>query len=252
MKVQSKEISKSMLSSKAYQNQITSKERLIQDNLKIVYQVVNKLSFLKPAGLDEEDLISCGIIGLIEAASKYEEKKGHNFASFAYLRVKGSIVDQLRLSDVLSRSARKRVKILTGCIRELEQELGQMPTDEEIANKLEISLVTLHSIQKEASLSVLSLDLNTDDESENTLLEQISDQKSGPEENCENKMFQEALEAAVDELPAREKLIIGLYHYRHFTMKRIANILQVSESRACQLHNRGITLLKVRLDKFLA
>ena len=75
MKVQSREISKLMLSSKAYQSQITRKEKLIQDNLKIVYQVVNKLSFLKPSGLDEEDLISCGIIGLIEAANKYEESK---------------------------------------------------------------------------------------------------------------------------------------------------------------------------------
>jgi RNA polymerase sigma factor FliA len=252
MKVQSREISKLMLSSKAYQSQITRKEKLIQDNLKIVYQVVNKLSFLKPAGLDEEDLISCGIIGLIEAANKYEESKKNSFASFAYLRVKGSIVDQLRLTDILSRSARKRVKILTTCISELEQELGQMPTDEEIANKLEISLVTLHSIQKEASLSTLSLDLITNEESETTLLEQLSDQKSGPEENCENKMFQEALASAIDQLPAREKLIIGLYHYRHLPMRKIAEILKVSESRACQLHNRGITLLKVKLDKFLS
>lgn len=228
--------------------ELSFKNQLVKDHLMLVKQVVNKFSYLQVPDLEEDDLISCGIIGLLEAANKFEAEKGKSFPAFALPRIRGAIFDQLRLSDCLSRGARKRVKQLSNCIAELEKELHMTPSDKQIANKLNISLEDLHSMQREASINTISLDASLNEETDDSWLNQLCDTKAGPEEKCEAQLLRENLEKAIEELPEREKLIIGLYHYRKLTMKEIAGILKVSESRACQIHNRGIALLKSKLE----
>jgi len=228
--------------------QATLKTRLVQEHLMLVKQVVNKFSYLQVPGLEEDDLISCGIIGLLEAANKFEENKGTNFPAFALPRIRGAIFDQLRLSDCLSRGARKRVKLLSATIAELERELQQTPSDEQIAKKMNLTLDELHDVQREASINTISLDVSMSEDSDESWLSQLSDPKEGPEEACETKLFQETLEKIIDELPHRERLVIGLYHYRKLIMKEIAGMLKVSESRACQIHHRGVALLRSKLE----
>lgn len=228
------------------------RQRLIKSNLNLVYQIVNKMGYMKASDIDEDDLVGYGIIGLVEAAQKYEESKGRSFQAFAGLRIRGAILDQLRTSDKLTRSSRKKVKTLSLCIQELEMEIGKSPSNAQIAERMNISQEELCEIQKEASIMTLSLNTTLNEDSEETWLDQVSDSKPTPHEDCENNNLRENLVKAIDELPERERLVVGLYHYKNLTMRQIASVLKVSESRACQIHNRAISLLKSKLEKSMA
>jgi RNA polymerase sigma factor FliA len=230
---------------------LRQRHALVTDNLNLVKQIANKLSYVKSPDMDEDDLIAYGIVGLVEAAEKYEEVKGASFKAFAALRIRGAILDQMRAADKLSRGARKKVKTLSGCIESLEAELGKAPSDNQLAKKMNLPLKELYAIQRDASMVTLSLNVNLCDESEETLLDLISDSKPTPYDDCERNNFYENLVAAVDALPEREKLVVGLYHNRCYTMKQIAKTINTSESRACQIHNRAISLLKSKLQKFI-
>jgi RNA polymerase sigma factor for flagellar operon FliA len=228
---------------------VNSRDKLIENNLHLVHQVVNKLLYVKTAELEFDDLIGYGIIGLINAADRYEETKGNCFAAFAMLRIKGAILDHMRVNDHLSRGNRKKVKDLFQAISQLEQELGCSPTNQQIANKLKVSLNELNKVQRDASIATLSLDVSLKEDSEETWIEQIADYRETPEESCEKANLKDNIQKALGLLPEREKLVLGLYHYKNLTMKEIAGYLKVSESRACQLHNRAISFLRVKLEE---
>jgi RNA polymerase sigma factor for flagellar operon FliA len=232
------------------QGKVSLRDRLVSENLHLVNQVVNKFSHFKNSEIEEDDLIGYGIIGLLEAASKYNDEKGKAFAAFALPRIRGAILDQLRVRDVLSRTSRKKVRSMTTFINEFEMKNGQPPTDEEIASGLSVSLDELYNIQREASINTFSLNANLSEDSEESWIDQLSDEANTPEENCVNTLFKDALTKAIGELPERERLIVGLYHYKEFTMKQIADYLKVSESRACQLHNRAVSLLRCKLEVY--
>ncbi|MDJ0625124.1 MAG: FliA/WhiG family RNA polymerase sigma factor [Candidatus Caenarcaniphilales bacterium] len=226
------------------------RQKDIENNIKLVQQIVNKFVYMKGRHLDEEDLVSYGTIGLIEAIDKYKASKGKNFAAFAAPRIKGAILDHLRVTDCLSRTSRKKVKALTNSINQLEAELGYTPSNLQIAEKMDISFEELNKIQREAAVSTFSLDINLTDDSEETWINQIADSRATPEQNCEKNNFKENLIKAIDSLPERERMVIGLYHYRNFTMKEIASTLNVSESRTCQIHNRAISILRSKLENY--
>ncbi len=229
---------------------ISNRECLIKENLYLVRKIVDKLKYLSFNGnINEEDLFSYGVIGLIEAVDKYQEAKG-SLKSFLYIRIKGAIYDYLRTIDYLNRNSRKKVKDLSHAILELENRLQRTPSDEELANYLNINLNELIEIQKNTTMTVLSLDacIGTGDEDNNFQI-QVADLAASPEENCEANILFDILKKTIAELPEKEKIIIGLYHFRKINMKEISKILGISESRVCQLHNRGIALLKNKLEK---
>ncbi len=226
------------------------RQKLIEANLNLVSQVVSRLSYMRSAEIEEEDLIAYGVIGLIEAIDKYRLVKGTNFKAFAIPRIKGAILDQMRCLDKVGRTSRKKIKLLSACVQELEQELGNAPTDKQIAERMNISLKELQKIQSEATVMTLSLDVSMGDDSDESWMEQLADSKIGPAEQCEFDNFKADLTKAIEALPERERLVIGLYHYRKLTMKEIAGFLKVSESRACQIHNRGISLLRSKLESY--
>jgi RNA polymerase sigma factor for flagellar operon FliA len=225
----------------------TERHKFIESHLKLVSQVVKRLGYFQSSEVDEEDLIGYGVIGLIEAIDKYEPSKGHNFQAFALPRIRGAIFDQMRSIDPLGRNSRKKVKTLVASINQLEQELQAIPSDQQIAAHMKITLKELREIQREASINTLSLDATVSDDSDESWVEQLSDHRSGPEEHCEAALLRANLEKAIDSLPEREKLVIGLYHYRKMTIKEVANVLKVSESRACQIHNRAVSFLRSKL-----
>ncbi|MFN5539488.1 MAG: sigma-70 family RNA polymerase sigma factor [Candidatus Melainabacteria bacterium] len=224
------------------------RQKRIKDNLKLVNQVVNRLTYLISTDNEREDLISYGVIGLIQAVDKYDAAKGTKFEPFALLRIRGAIIDHIRSLDRLSRGSRQKVKALSATIQQLEQEIGGAPDDGQIANRLNISLSDLREIQKDAATMTLSLDSCLSEDSEETWVDQLSEERASPEEKCEPPLFIAKLEKAIEDLPERERLIIGLYHYRKLTMKEIASMLKISESRACQIHNRSISLLRSKLE----
>ena len=228
---------------------IDSRDELIRKYVYLVNWVVNRLPINSLKGMDRDDLIGYGTIGLIEAVDRFDHTRNTNFESFAIVRIRGSIYDQLRASDLLTRGSRKKVKNLFKVISELENTLGRYPTDKELANKLNISLEELRAIQQEAQIGIFSLDELKDSHSgdNTTLVDTLSSNSVTPLEKLEENELKEQLTKAVDTLPEKEKTVIGLYHYKKLTFKEIAEVMDFSESRASQVHSRAISLLKSRM-----
>jgi RNA polymerase sigma factor FliA len=228
----------------------TSQQRhkQIEAHLTLVSKIVSRINFVQNGEIETEDLVGYGIIGLIESIDKYEPQKGKSFEAFATPRIRGAVYDQMRALDKLGRGSRKKVKLLSAAVQELEQELHAAPTNQQIADKMNISVKELLGIQREANIMTFSLDATVNEDSEESWVDQVSDHRPSPEQRCEENMLRENLIKAIESLPERERTVIGLYHYRKLTMKEIAANIGVSESRACQVHNRGISLLRSKLD----
>ena len=228
-----------------------NRDQLIRKYVCLVTHVVNRLPVTSLRGFDREDLIGYGTIGLIEAVDRFDVSRNTSFESFATARIRGSIYDQLRACDLLSRGSRKKVKNLYRATNELEHKLGRYPTDSELAKELSISQDELRSVQQEAQLTVFSLDEPKDNHSDDnaTIVESISSYSTPLLDDLEEHELKERLNKAIAALPEREKTVIGLYHYKKLTFKEIAGVMDFSESRASQVHARAISLLKSKMLK---
>lgn len=232
---------------------LTSQKRdeLIRKYVSLVNWVVNRLPTNTIKGMEREDLIGYGTVGLIEAVDRFDPTRNTSFQSFAIARIKGAIYDQLRACDWLSRGARKRVKNLIKATQILESRLNRYPTDKELAGELAISLEELRSIQQEAQIGIFSLDepkVSSDEES-SALVDNVSSHETPFLDELEENELKQRLAKAINSLPEKEKTIIGLYHYKKLTFKEIAEVMDFSESRASQVHARAILLLKSKMLK---
>lgn len=225
------------------------RDELIRKHVSLVNWVVNRLPLNTIRGMERDDLIGYGTIGLIEAIDRFDPTRNSSFESFAITRIKGAVYDQLRACDWLSRGARKRVKNLIKATQILENRLNRYPTNKELAGELVISLEELRIIQQEAQIGIFSLDEPKDfsQEDSTTLGDSVSSNKASFLEDLEESELKERLTKAIDTLPEREKTVIGLYHYKKLTFKEIAEIIGFSESRASQVHARAISLLKSKM-----
>lgn len=228
-----------------------NRDELIRKYLYLVNWVVSRLPVTSLKGIEKEDLVGYGIVGLIEAVDRFDPGRNTNFESFAIARIRGSIYDQLRASDWLTRSSRKRVKSLLKASSSLENKLGRYPSNKELAEELSISLEELRTIQQEAQIGIFSLDEPRDNYSDDntSLVENVSSNKVSVLEELEENELKNHLIKAIDTLPEREKTVVGLYHYKKLTFKEIAEIMNFSESRASQIHARAISLLKSKMLK---
>ncbi len=220
----------------------------------LVKYVVGRLAIGLPAILDYEDILSYGTIGLIEAMDRYDDSKGVKFETYAISRIRGAIIDALRSLDRLPRSVRQKAKRLEQVTVELTRSLGREPNEEELANAMEMTLPQYHKTLVDSSWVTVSLDglLSRDDDGEGSSAELPADpDEEDFTERMEKRQTLEALTTAVKSLPEREWLIVSLYYKDEMTMKEIAQILEISESRVCQLHGRALSRLKTRmtLDK---
>ncbi len=226
-----------------------NRDELIRKYVYLVNWVVGRLPVLSLKGIDREDLIGYGTIGLIEAVDRFDSARNSNFESFAITRIRGSIYDQLRAADWLTRGSRKKVKNLYKATAKLENELGRYPTNTEIAKELSVSIDELRAIQQEAQIGIFSLDEPRDHNSEDhtTLVDSVSSNEISLLEGLEEDELKIRLAKAIDTLPEREKAVVCLYHYKRLTFKEIAEVMDFSESRASQIHARAISLLKSKL-----
>lgn len=230
------------------------RETLILAYTPLVKYVVDRLAISLPAVLDSDDLISYGIIGLIDAVERFDPDRGFKFETFAIPRIRGTIIDQLRALDWLPRSARQRAKEIERGIQDLRGTLGRMPTDEEVAAHLNMDLDRYHAAVQEAATVTLSLDhvLSTDDDdSPLALADLVEDRQAAslPGQVERNELLG-ALIRAIEELPERDRLVIALYYHEELTMKEISRVLEISESRVCQLHARAVLKLRAALASF--
>lgn len=219
----------------------------------LVKYVVGRLAIGLPAILDYEDILSYGTIGLIEALDRYDGTKGVKFETYAISRIRGAIIDALRSLDRLPRSVRQKAKRLEQVSLALNSTLGREPTDDELARGMEMTLQQFHTTLVDSSWVTVSLD-GLLDRDENNDGQGASELPADPNEEdftkrLEKKQTLDVLTGAVQSLPEREWLIVSLYYKDEMTMKEIAQILDISESRVCQLHGRALGRLRMRMTR---
>ena len=232
-----------------------TRDRLILTYAPLVKYVAGRLGSGLPAHVDENDLVSYGLLGLIGAIERFDPDRDIKFETYAIARIKGSIIDELRAMDWVPRSVRSRARDIERAIAELERKLHRAPTDEEISEKLGITTDDLNdSLTEIGRSSIAALDeLWTISSSggggdQVALIDTIEDTQ-GPEPQSElaQTELKEALGEAIARLPEREKLVVTLYYYEELTLREIGEVLGVTESRVSQLHTKAILRLKARL-----
>jgi RNA polymerase sigma factor FliA len=228
------------------------RDRLILTYAPLVKYVAGRLGSGLPAHVDEGDLVSYGLLGLIGAIERYDPTRDIKFETYAISRIKGAIIDELRALDWVPRSVRSRAREIERAIAELEAKLGTAPTDEQIAAKIGISVDELEeSLTDISRSSIAALDelWSVSGEGDQvSLLDTIEDTTGPrPQEALDEVEMREALADAIARLPEREKLVVTLYYYEELTLREIGEVLGVTESRVSQLHTKAILRLKSRL-----
>ncbi len=224
-----------------------------QEGEKLVGYIVNRIAVRLPSHIEAEDLHSVGVIGLIDAAKKFDPKRGNKFSTYAAFRIKGEILDQLRSMDWVSRSTRRKSHKLERAYAEVEQILGRAAHGEEVANFLDIAVDEFYALESQAeAVGVVSLDGtrgHSGDRETGTLGEIVEDPKSeNPFAALHQSQSAGIVSAAVKALPDRERMVVSLYYYEDLNMKEIGGILGVSESRVCQIHTKAATTLRAKLS----
>jgi RNA polymerase sigma factor FliA len=229
------------------------RDRLILTYAPLVKYVAGRLGSGLPAHVDEGDLVSYGLLGLIGAIERYDPDRDVKFETYAIARIKGSIIDELRAMDWVPRSVRSRAREIERAIADLESKLGRAPTDEEIAAKLGLSQEELdESLSEISRSSIAALDelwtVQGSSGDQVALIDTIEDtQGPEPQTALDQSEVKEMIADAISRLPEREKLVITLYYYEELTLREIGEVLGVTESRVSQLHTKAILRLKARL-----
>jgi RNA polymerase sigma factor for flagellar operon FliA len=233
----------------------SARERLVVAYSPLVKFIAGRMASGLPAHVDEADLISYGLLGLIGAIERFDLDREIKFETFAVARVKGSIIDELRSLDWVPRSVRARARAIEEAHAELESKLGRPPRDEEMAERLEMSVEELDDALLEiANSSVLALDdlwtfADPEGGSQVSVLDTIQDPSSAdPEAEAQTSELKDRLADAIESLPERERLVIALYYYEHLTLREIGEVLGVTESRVSQLHTKAVIALRSRFS----
>jgi RNA polymerase sigma factor FliA len=229
------------------------RNRLILTYAPLVKYVAGRLGSGLPAHVDEADLASYGLLGLIGAIERYDPERDVKFETYAIARIKGAIIDELRAMDWVPRSVRSRARAIGRAMSELEGKLGRAPTDQEIAAKLGISEDELEeSLSDIGRSSIAALDelwtVSGSGGDQVALIDTIEDESApDPQHTLSQTELREAIADAIARLPEREKLVVTLYYYEELTLREIGEVLGVTESRVSQLHTKAVLRLKARL-----
>jgi len=234
------------------------RDRLILTYAPLVKYVAGRLGSGLPAHVDEGDLVSYGLLGLIGAIERYDPDRDVKFETYAIARIKGSILDELRALDWVPRSVRSRARQIERAMSELEAKLGCAPSDEELATKVGITVDELEGSLTDISRSSIgALDelwtISGSGGDQVALIDTIEDtQGPEPQSALAQTELREMVADAITSLPEREKLVITLYYYEDLTLREIGEVLGVTESRVSQLHTKAILRLKARLSGSVA
>ncbi len=232
-----------------------ARERLVLAYSPLVKYVAGRMGSGLPAHVEEADLISYGLGGLITAIERFEPERQIKFETFAITRIKGSIIDELRSLDWVPRSVRSRAREIERASGTLEYKLQRAPTDQELADEIGLSLEDFEeSLTKIANSSVIALDelwtVSDDSGDQVSLLDTIQDENAAdPSQELDVSEVKDDLSDAIARLPEREKLVVALYYYESLTLREIGEVLGVTESRVSQLHTKAILRLKSRLQE---
>lgn len=224
-------------------------DELIVKHAPLVKKIAHHLMARLPASVQVDDLIQAGMIGLLEASRKYEASKGAAFETYAGIRIRGAMMDEVRKGDWVPRSVHRNARRIAEAIKVIEDREGRDARDEEIARELRMSLDEYFACLKDSNSGKLfSLDEVT--ENGEGLIDSAGQEEPGPGRNYQRDAFKQNLAAEIERLPEREKMVLSLYYEQEMNLKEIGLVLSVSESRVSQIHSQAAMRLRARLAEW--
>ncbi|MBO6179678.1 MAG: FliA/WhiG family RNA polymerase sigma factor [Selenomonadaceae bacterium] len=223
-----------------------NRNRLVEHYLYLVKIVAGRLAVNLPTHVDKEDLLSSGVFGLMEAIDRYDSSRKNKFETYAGVRVRGAMLDYLRSKDWIPVTLRQKIRRYEKAVYELETEFGRSATDEEIAERMGISVLELPEIEMQlnaATVVPLEEYIRTGD---------MESMELSPSDSMELKEIQSTLATAIDKLPEKERLVVSLYYYEELTLKEISLIMHLTEARISQLHTKAVFRLRGQLARMKA
>lgn len=231
---------------------IEQKEQIVEKYIPLVKYIASRVSMGKNKYMEYEDLVSYGMIGLMDAISKFDEEKGMKFSSYASIRIKGAMIDEIRKCRPISKGAMDKLSRYNETVERFQKENFREPTTSEIAKEMGIQVSEIGEIENYINyISVVSLEnVIFSDGEDITVMGIIEDKNSpSPEQSYEKEEQVEILAKAIEALKEKDRIVLNLYYYEELTLKEIGKVLNVSESRVCQLHSRAIRNLREKMKK---
>ncbi len=226
------------------------RNQLVMQYVALVKAIVLRMLPTYRKHVDFDDLMSCGLLGLMDAIDKFDLKKEVKFETYASLRIKGEIVDQIRKQDWAPISLRQKIKRIEEGIESLEGKLGRSPTEQELAAYVSMNVEDVkRTLDESHTFNVVCLDEILVDRMGGEEL--VPGSGEGPEESLEKKELREILSQSIDSLPEKERMVVSLYYHDELTLKEIGAVLGVSESRISQIHAKAIMSLRLRMKSVI-
>ncbi len=230
---------------------VHARERLILHYAPLVKYVASRVATGLPASVDQADLVSYGMFGLIDALEKFDLSRGIKFETYAIPRIKGAIIDELRAMDWVPRSVRFKAREIEKAYADVEAMVKRSPTEQEVADRLGVSVPELHEVISQISfVSVLALgellSVGNDRGEQISLIDTLADKSIDPTTGLESQETRGLLAAAINSLSEREKIVVTLYYFEGLTLAEIGDILGVTESRVCQIHTKAVGQLRLQ------
>ena len=228
---------------------VLERNHKIEKFVPLVRRMAHHLLARLPASVQADDLIQAGMIGLMDAAGRFEEGHGAQFETYASQRIKGAMLDELRANDWMPRGVRKAQRDIEKAIGRLEHRLGRSPTEPEVAREMNLPLDQYQDMLADArGAQLIHFDeVDSEDDNEPFLDRNGANGGADPLEQLKDARFRQSLVTAIEGLPEREKLLMGLYYEQELNFKEIAAVLGVTESRICQLHSQAVARIRVKL-----
>ncbi|MES2366555.1 MAG: RNA polymerase sigma factor FliA [Pseudomonadota bacterium] len=227
----------------------SDKNYLLTQHASLVKRLAYQLKARLPPSVEVDDLVQAGMIGLLDAINRYEENHGAQFETYAIQRIRGSMLDELRSTDWLPRSIRQNMRKIEVAMNTLQQRLGHEPTEAEIAKELKLSLADYQGLLSNGAGHQLVYyeDFHSADGNDHFLDQHAKGESNDPLKELLESGFRGAVAEAVESLPEREKILMGLYYEEEMNLKEIGAVMGVSESRVCQLHSQAVARLRSTL-----
>ena len=225
-------------------------DALVKEHAPLVKRIAYHLMARLPPSVQQDDLIQAGMIGLLEALRNYDATQGASFQTYARIRIRGAMLDEIRKNDWAPRSVHRKARMVAEVVRNIENSTGRDARDQEIAKELDVSLEEYHRLLQEASghrvFSYEELDVESHGGAE-----ALTQKVQGPLEGLQTEDFKRSLADAIAGLPERERLVMTLYYDEELNLREIGSILGVSESRVCQIHSQAVIRLQSRMTKWV-
>jgi RNA polymerase sigma factor for flagellar operon FliA len=229
----------------------TIREELVLRHVSLIHYVLGRLGVSSDIGMDYEDLVHQGLLGLIDAVDRYNPGFGTQFSTYATVRIRGKVLDYLRSIDWLSRTARHRSKSIQKAIQTITNQTNVPPNEQQLSDYLGIDLDKVHQGLLDSNKIIVSLDalVNNDEDSETSLYDTLADDnQEDPAEIVSENDLKSRMVKCLKNMSERDQLVLSLYYFEDLTLKEIGKVLEVSESRACQIHSQAILNLQAMLS----